>query len=1162
MDLANYFIDLEPETPSRKRKNECELFHSPRRFRSNTFTNIFLIYENNQIYEEKRDSTTGSRVLSDILSNERYEFYSFDNIENILFICDEIEVISEQFPVNGNFHEESPISSPFLLDFAFYHNLTFLQTLAELWKKHSLNDFLKKQPKQKLELNKKLMEGEDLCLTSTLLQAFRRFAKPRINENGENEEDDDVLLFVREVDSTKSIYFCVRRGEKTISMSYIFCLNAPIPIEIISLELDDELLSLRSQTLKLVTVCDKEEFEDIKEVLLPETFTLNDLIEKFRLSFPELKTLETFPQISTTQGVPVVDDKSLLDFIQHNVAFLVKYVKTVPILTIPSSVEENQVSPPIHSTQKRIAKELLTRTQKLLNYEVGQGFETFDFLLLVPKYNSLKQQAIDRLSEFHGLVSGLTEEDLAKKVLLYPLAKRNKDIAEEFKRRMLDPETRNTLFIVIVDECHFAPKRSAIPFIHDEEVINLPNVVFVLVSATPYNVLSSTSTVVKSFPHQTEVERVIDWYGIVKEDPIQDTYIGFEYYARSTVFTVDEDRNELHLSFGQTSHRKKFAFMSKEYAEYQAFCEDLNHSLQEICRPLFKWDGEKVKVASLDKVLTFHSSPLLEDLGFSGDLELTAGQPALSGADFQIDSRYPVTLRLIRHDPAFNVIFKDLVLKFPHLKNRAKVSDGDEVEDVESPRSSRKKQKVLLNSKYKNILNYDCEELKEYRSSFKQDYYPPAEARNGFIIVLDYILSICFHKIRSEYLLLQNDAKRKLKRFDADLTSKFMYLLERSCAYNDHEIKKFFNLTEEMDFYLRKLVSSYNEERKSEKLSEITSLSLALQYILQLKVDAERNSETTSEEETWYTETDRIVYKLLYGNAPIVLLRCYDTDENRTMQRILRHCLNDVCQLRRDNGSSPAFSIIGDIAETRLLDVLEPEFRMKEVSTKFGKCKLQDLPKLRAKALSADATNSSNNKRTRPTNTTDDLKYEDLEGFPCLLILCEKGRMGDTFPQSLAVLDLRMRTARAGSGFIQELGRMCRYPKYIEPALREEATKEHIIRDFATQALSFHFSCSNGCVILRSKDKSFMGLARSEYQLIKILEGAAENELFNIYHLKYALPYALISSTYLNEIHKAIDAREKAIFNPQLTAEELEQLRNKNRILSFVKFQSGLDDYL
>ncbi len=189
---------------------------------------------------------------------------------------------------------------------------------------------------------------------------------------------------------------------------------------------------------------------------------------------------------------------------------------------------------------------------------------------------------------------------------MYPLvAKKFKDIAEEFRKRMLNPEAQKTLFTVIVDECHYAPTKTAIPFLHDEEVMNLPNVVFLLVSATPYNVLSNTSTVVKSLTNQAEVERVIDWYGIVKEDPIQDTYIGFEYYARSTVFTVDETRNELHVTFGQV--KKSLSFILKEYAQYEAFLEDLNNSLGEfvstervLYRSLFNWDygNRKVKVSS------------------------------------------------------------------------------------------------------------------------------------------------------------------------------------------------------------------------------------------------------------------------------------------------------------------------------------------------------------------------------------------------------------------------------------------------------------------------------------------------------------------------------------------------------------------------------------
>ena len=60
-------------------------------------------------------------------------------------------------------------------------------------------------------------------------------------------------------------------------------------------------------------------------------------------------------------------------------------------------------------------------------------------------------------------------------------------------------------------------------------------------------------------------------------------------------------------------------------------------------------------------------------------------------------------------------------------------------------------------------------------------------------------------------------------------------------------------------------------------------------------------------------------------------------------------------------------------------------------------------------------------------------QYEDLENLACVLILVEKGRMGDTFPQSFDCLDLRLNYDEGSSLYlstiIQELGRMCRYSK-------------------------------------------------------------------------------------------------------------------------------------
>jgi hypothetical protein len=56
--------------------------------------------------------------------------------------------------------------------------------------------------------------------------------------------------------------------------------------------------------------------------------------------------------------------------------------------------------------------------------------------------------------------------------------------------------------------------------------------------------------------------------------------------------------------------------------------------------------------------------------------------------------------------------------------------------------------------------------------------------------------------------------------------------------------------------------------------------------------------------------------------------------------------------------------------------------------------------------------------------------YSDLHDLPCILILCEKGRMGDTFPASLRYYDLRLRygsTCGNRASAEQDLGRAFRY---------------------------------------------------------------------------------------------------------------------------------------
>jgi hypothetical protein len=62
-------------------------------------------------------------------------------------------------------------------------------------------------------------------------------------------------------------------------------------------------------------------------------------------------------------------------------------------------------------------------------------------------------------------------------------------------------------------------------------------------------------------------------------------------------------------------------------------------------------------------------------------------------------------------------------------------------------------------------------------------------------------------------------------------------------------------------------------------------------------------------------------------------------------------------------------------------------------------------------------------------------KYSDLADLPCILVLCEKGKMGDTFPRSLRFFDLRLRYANPAENSIfrapveQDLGRGFGYDK-------------------------------------------------------------------------------------------------------------------------------------
>ncbi|XP_068762680.1 uncharacterized protein [Montipora capricornis] len=187
--------------------------------------------------------------------------------------------------------------------------------------------------------------------------------------------------------------------------------------------------------------------------------------------------------------------------------------------------------------------------------------------------------------------------------------------------------------------------------------------------------------------------------------------------------------------------------------------------------------------------------------------------------------------------------------------------------------------------------------------------------------------------------------------------------------------------------------------------------------------------------ETWYcnvqgNETSFLVQSLIQsgkgrsGKMKIVRAKSMETANQFFRTLILARrisCLKERFEVIRDYG--------GIQIEKQLMKSASPFFvKLQPVNCEYKFdccCKELQLQPGRKKCM--------NCKHVHKSIT----KYEDLENLACILILVDKGRMGDTFPHSFDCLDLRLnydssREFKEGSplflsSVVQELGRMCRY---------------------------------------------------------------------------------------------------------------------------------------
>jgi hypothetical protein len=196
-----------------------------------------------------------------------------------------------------------------------------------------------------------------------------------------------------------------------------------------------------------------------------------------------------------------------------------------------------------HNKQCEVANRLLTKMQEKI--QKGLEFDDFEVFILVPNLNSLYNQTVTRLQEFRkDIQSKKNSKDSDSqhkdngsflqgtgRVLKANLnGKANKQSIEVMKKRI--EEEKTTLFLLIHDEAHYEATRhdtkdtAVNEIINSETVLKSTNVLTLLVSATPYNLVSSNSRIPEA--------NIVDWMNDAKEQDAAE-YFGLAKYVHRSL---------------------------------------------------------------------------------------------------------------------------------------------------------------------------------------------------------------------------------------------------------------------------------------------------------------------------------------------------------------------------------------------------------------------------------------------------------------------------------------------------------------------------------------------------------------------------------------------------------------------------------------------------
>jgi hypothetical protein len=197
-----------------------------------------------------------------------------------------------------------------------------------------------------------------------------------------------------------------------------------------------------------------------------------------------------------------------------------------------------------HEPQRKVAQQLYDKIIKTMK---EAHFNDFQLFILVPNLNSLYNQTVNRLENFiqemrqrdqYGAF--LAGRDAAGRVFKAGLSDSNRTTHSILEQTI--KEQPETLFLIIHDEAHYEATRdprnqekatrdpenrekAVNLYMNSKTVLDSPNVLTLLVSATPYNLVSSNSRI--------PVPNIVDWMNVNDaQREMESDYFGLAKYVK------------------------------------------------------------------------------------------------------------------------------------------------------------------------------------------------------------------------------------------------------------------------------------------------------------------------------------------------------------------------------------------------------------------------------------------------------------------------------------------------------------------------------------------------------------------------------------------------------------------------------------------------------